>query len=255
MALLGNYNTLNANPGRSIGGPTDLNLWRKTGTVNLFYGGDMTVTGTNKSSFANGYTPPYSWNLAPKSGGLGANNTISGAGELNFANLAGGLNAEAPLTGSGDITNAALALVLSAVAALTGSGTLSADIIGKLEAVADLTGSGDLTAALGALASVVGALTGSGTISSAGMAAFASMSAGISVTGGTLTAGEVAAAVWDSIAADFNDAGTMGNKMNSAASAGDPWTTALPGAYADGTAGQIVGQKLLSTAKFLGLKQ
>jgi hypothetical protein len=33
----------------------------------------------------------------------------------------------------------------------------------------------------------------------------------------------------------------MGNKMNSAASAGDPWTTALPGAYGAGSAGQIIG--------------
>jgi len=36
--------------------------------------------------------------------------------------------------------------------------------------------------------------------------------------------------------------------------AGDPWATTLPGSYADGTAGKILGSKVLTTTKFLGLK-
>lgn len=51
----------------------------------------------------------------------------------------------------------------------------------------------------------------------------------------------VETAVWDATAASHNTAGTTGAKLNSAASAGDPWATALPGAYAAGTAGQILG--------------
>lgn len=39
-------------------------------------------------------------------------------------------------------------------------------------------------------------------------------------------------------------AGSLGAKVNSAASAGDPWATALPGAYAAGTAGNIIGNRL-----------
>jgi len=57
----------------------------------------------------------------------------------------------------------------------------------------------------------------------------------------------LAAEVWNSIAADFNTAGTMGNKMNSAASAGDPWTTSLPGSYTSGSAGYILGNRLNRT--------
>ena len=34
----------------------------------------------------------------------------------------------------------------------------------------------------------------------------------------------------------------MGNKMNSAASAGDPWATALPGSYLSTEAGGILAQ-------------
>jgi len=51
-------------------------------------------------------------------------------------------------------------------------------------------------------------------------------------------------AVWDATAASHNTAGTTGNKLNSAASAGDPWTTAIPGAYAAGSAGYILGNNL-----------
>ena len=50
---------------------------------------------------------------------------------------------------------------------------------------------------------------------------------------------EVASAVLDATATDYNTAGTIGNKINSAASAGDPWTTDLSG-YASGTAGAII---------------
>ena len=39
-------------------------------------------------------------------------------------------------------------------------------------------------------------------------------------------------------------AGSMGDKINSAASAGDPWSTLLPGLYTDGTAGKIIGTQL-----------
>jgi hypothetical protein len=63
-------------------------------------------------------------------------------------------------------------------------------------------------------------------------------------TNGDLTATmktSVASAVLDATAASYNTAGTIGNKINSAASAGDPWSTAVPGAYAAGSAGYILG--------------
>jgi hypothetical protein len=48
-------------------------------------------------------------------------------------------------------------------------------------------------------------------------------------------------AVWDATASSHNTAGTTGNKLNNAASAGDPWGTSLPGVYGSGTAGYILG--------------
>ena len=55
------------------------------------------------------------------------------------------------------------------------------------------------------------------------------------------------ASVWDETLAEHLVSGTTGNSLNSAASAGDPWGTALPGAYGAGTAGKILGDNLNAT--------
>lgn len=57
----------------------------------------------------------------------------------------------------------------------------------------------------------------------------------------------VAVAVVDQTLSGHTTAGTVGGALNSASSAGDPWNTALPGAYAGGTAGSIVGTNLDAT--------
>lgn len=51
----------------------------------------------------------------------------------------------------------------------------------------------------------------------------------------------LAAAVWNAAASSFDGSGSMGQKLNAAGTAGDPWTQSLPGAYAEGTAGYILG--------------
>lgn len=57
-------------------------------------------------------------------------------------------------------------------------------------------------------------------------------------------AADIASGVWNATASSYDTAGSTGNKLSSAASAGDPWTTAIPGSYAAGTAGYIVGTNL-----------
>ena len=56
-----------------------------------------------------------------------------------------------------------------------------------------------------------------------------------------LSAADVEDAVWDATLADHDDAGSTGFALAGAGGAGDPWGTALPGAYGDGTAGKILG--------------
>jgi hypothetical protein len=63
-------------------------------------------------------------------------------------------------------------------------------------------------------------------------------------TGYTLTSGEQDAIVdkiWDEPTSGHQTAGTTGKAITDAQSAGDPWATALPGAYGAGTAGNRVG--------------
>lgn len=50
--------------------------------------------------------------------------------------------------------------------------------------------------------------------------------------------------VWDDTIAEHLGVGSTGESLNAAGAAGDPWTTALPGAYGAGSAGFILGTNL-----------
>lgn len=65
--------------------------------------------------------------------------------------------------------------------------------------------------------------------------------------GSAPTAGQIADAVWDEAISGHLTAGSTGNALNAAGSAGDPWSTALPGAYGAGTAGKIIGDNINAT--------
>jgi hypothetical protein len=60
-------------------------------------------------------------------------------------------------------------------------------------------------------------------------------------------AGAIADAVWDEATSGHSTAGTTGKALTDAGSAGDPWSTALPGAYTAGSAGYILGTNLNAT--------
>lgn len=57
----------------------------------------------------------------------------------------------------------------------------------------------------------------------------------------------IAAAVWDEDLAGHAISGSAGDTLSAAGSAGDPWSTALPGAYGSGTAGKIIGDNINAT--------
>ena len=62
------------------------------------------------------------------------------------------------------------------------------------------------------------------------------------------TAAAIADAVWEEAIADHSGTtGSTAEALNSAGSAGDPWTTALPGAYGAGSAGKIIGDNINAT--------
>ena len=70
-------------------------------------------------------------------------------------------------------------------------------------------------------------------------------STGLSLAGASApSAADVADAVWDETIADHDGVGSTGAALAAAGGSGDPWSTALPGAYGAGTAGNIIGNNL-----------
>ncbi len=64
----------------------------------------------------------------------------------------------------------------------------------------------------------------------------------------------IADAVWEEILAEHLDAGSTGKALSDAGSSGNPWSTPISGNTTAGTFGELVGKKLLTLAKWLGLK-
>lgn len=84
-------------------------------------------------------------------------------------------------------------------------------------------------------------------LTAAGIAASALNAKGDWNTTTPPTAAANAAATWDLTTSGHTTSGTFGDAMNAAGSAGDPWSTSLPGSYGSGTAGKIVGDNLNAT--------
>lgn len=57
-------------------------------------------------------------------------------------------------------------------------------------------------------------------------------------------ANEIADAVWDEAISAHVILGSTAEALAAAGSAGDPWSTLLPGSYGTGTAGKIIGERL-----------
>lgn len=238
MGLLQNYTTLAQIPATQRGGifSTHRSGFERLERAKNKYVGDASID--PKAATPNGYLPPYTWTLPKSSGGLSAYVGIDGDGDVTGANLAGGLNAESTINGVGGFASApGLELVMYAVATLSGVGAFQSNpvLAGKLEAAASLAGSGSVAAALGAICDCVASILGTGSVAGTPYAT-AELSADIYVNSGTATTRELAAEVWNSIATEFDEAGTMGEKLSAAGTAGDPWTADVSG-YASGTAG------------------
>lgn len=233
MPLLGNRSVLHKSPVRFINGREGLlrSNFNKHGMIRNTY-----EQFDDRSAQPTGHLSGSAWVLAKTAGGLSSRNVIVGTGALAGSG-AEGINAAAPLSGAGDITFAEMQLVVSAIAALSGSGAINTpELLGKLEAAAALAGSGNIAGAIGALAGLVAALVGSGSVSSATPYASGTMSANIRGYS-DLTPEGLRDSVWNALSASYDSAGTMGEKLNDAGSAGNPWATVIESGY---TAGEIM---------------
>lgn len=242
--LIANYSIINQICGHNHSGITNPLKWIRPHVMRGYY--TYSDAGPNdaqikRDGFPTGTNPPYSLVLGDKGALLSSSNTTNGVGSMTSGMAMGRAIASTDLNGSGTVSAANLSLIIQlACTDLLGSGTLSASMSGLVQLASTLAGVGEITSALQLLAFVASNLTGTGAIT-ATLRGTATLEAEITPFT-TLSPENLAASVWNSVAASFNSSGTMGEKLNNAASAGDPWGTALPGSYASGEAGQILAQ-------------
>lgn len=260
MGIVGNYSVLNKTPGRALAGSTAAYAsgisgngpsgtraawnrnsdWRKFNWVDQCGGSNVSLVKT--AAKPRGYYPPGAYALPGTAGEFSTR--ITGTGTVSALALAVKL-AEADLTGTGTITDANASRIVQLLAALTGTGTITdANLQAFLQAVAALSGSGGVSSGvLSGLGALLAALTGTGTATGSTLTGTGALDADITVTGTGLTTSNVGPAVWSALAAANNDPGTMGEKLNDAGSASNPWTEVIESGY---TAAEIL--KLIAAA-------
>lgn len=170
------------------------------------------------AAMPDGYYTPQCWMLPRKAGSLSSRNVIEGNGSV-VANGLSVLDAIATLLGVGDI-EAAGGLIVNLLATISGSGTIStASMQAFLNLLATITGSGGVTAStLTGLGDLIAQIQSEGTITST---ATGQGNLGATIRGyGDLTPEGLRDAIWSTLAASFNSAGTMGSKLNTASSGG-----------------------------------
>lgn len=237
--ILGNYSLLNKNPHKLLVSTGNLNkgsFWQP----NTFLGIHVSEADGGRlrnASIPTGTEPPYCFVLAPEGGELSSTTSIRGTGDV-AATLILGKVMEANLSGTGNLT-ASMSLISALSAALSGSGTITADLKTSLTLAANLVGSGDLTASLKLLIPLAASLSGVGAIT-ANLRGNADLEAQIYVNQSEETVQQIVDAVWGALATDYNASGTMGQKLNGAGSAGDPWTTDLSTYNTANTAGLLM---------------
>src|SRR4051812_5565531 len=134
-----------------------------------------------------------------------------------------------------NVTTYSTAIAANVTAASTNIGavvTASSINIGAIVTACNTVVPANVTAASINIGAVV---TACNTVVPANVTAFATV---------TAVQSAVAIAVWDATLASHLNAGSTGLALNSSSSAGDPWNTAVPGAYGAGSAGFILGTNL-----------
>lgn len=213
------------------------------GTGSIYYNSTFTITGfysgrgdilsdnkannlnkysrfNNKNSIPSGYNPQYTWAPAIKNGGFAALNYANG--NVYNSLLANAKNCAATLTGNGMVINADFALIVSMIATVVSEGFITqAQLAGVLEMIAAVIGHGEITEAnLGAIIDLLASVNSNGSVNNASLLGKGYFSAHVYVNEGEQTKEQLAAAVWAASSTQNNEIGTMGQKLNSAATGG-----------------------------------
>jgi hypothetical protein len=247
MAVYPNGRYLSSSPARHFGtAPGGDIVYRRMGgaRLNCFLGEEFDSGGSVPDGYSlKGIVPPlngcnlstYTPAIAVSASGTAINGKVLEGSWTSTVTAAGGVSLIITCSGSAQVATFSGSGALSGVVVLSGAGTWAIDSDANLNLLVTLSGSGTWE------------LEGT-----------ADMRMKLSLSGEwtpftELSPENLASAVWSALAEDYNESGTMGAKLNSASSAGDPWTAEFS-LYTDpATYGALV-KKLLRTDVFMGLK-
>lgn len=189
-----------------------------------------------KSSIPAGTRHPVAWQMPQKAGGLASHNNT----KLTFSDAANAVMGF-PATGSTTLTftvDGTGGLIVSG----SGSATLTFTPTATLLSIAAASGSSTITFAPAANIGALAGLTGSATLTFTPTAINYAIGylSGTSTNETEFSAEALAAAVWEAAASSFNTAGSMGEKLNDAGSAGNPWASLLVDNTTVGSFGEFV---------------
>jgi hypothetical protein len=153
---------------------------------------------------------------------------LNGQGDLN-ADIAGAIQIIANLSGAGNIEGAIFATI-DLISNITGTSDLTSVILGNWNMISDLVGNSTLTADILAKAFLEMNFTSANSLTLNNGAVVGSMSSDITSLS-ELSPESLASNIWNALASKYNTVGTMGEKMNGAGSAGNPWTEIIEGTY------------------------
>lgn len=205
--------------GAASAGVAERSKWGEIGALRNFYTATATMVANesiaNKSGYPSGVRHPISWCMAPKGGGMSsyrrASITLTSTG-------VGALGRE--IVGDSTIT-----LNCAAIGGLIAGGVGSAaiSINGDGDILATIGAPGSATISLSAVATpgAIGFLEGNSAVNLNGtLVSYAIGHMVGSTEESGLTVSGIVNAVWNAVAANYNDSGSMGARLNSAASGG-----------------------------------
>jgi hypothetical protein len=210
MALIGNRSVLLKSPGRFLSGTVasiERNNWRPL--RNRFEAMDRL------SGIPSGHLSPSAWVLPQFGGGMSSRNASIGISATGNGALGRGISGSAAVAINAMATGQLIAgAVGTATIGLSGSASITAILSAVGSASIGISASADLGA--------LGWLEGSSSIGLDGTLesyAIGHMT-GTTEESSVLTPGTIASAVWGALSTENNTSGTMGAKLNSAASGG-----------------------------------
>lgn len=254
MALIGNHSVLNKSHAFFTNGTATAGAYAANTKSNRTNPSVLSARRINlapKTSIPEGYNLGEAYLGPLKSGGLSSGLRILGEASLSATAIAARLST-ASLTGEATLTSG-LSVITQGSAALTGAASMTASAASVSSLASALSGAGSITAGLSSIVPLASALAGAGTVA-ANLKGVGRLECDIDIGAGTeLSPESLASAVWDEVLSDHLEAGSTGAALSDAGSAGNPWSANLADNTTAGTFGAFV-QKLLTVAKFLGLK-